>query len=211
MCSLITRTALALITATLAMSEAQTGNPKELANVTVIAVDGIGTPLKNAIVDAFVDEQGRDLVRLFRKDRGVDVPYGKYRISVQANGPYREATLDVEVNLPEVIITASLEDRGLVDNARLTWHFRGRLVGFHVDSRSVWCKASGLYSRLQYESTLGSGLQFDFGDVPRGVYILSCTESGTVFHSRPVTVKPEMDFLIIRASDNERLKPERVP
>jgi len=190
--------AVVLIACFLANASAQSGSSKRLAEVKVFAVDGFGMALRNTTVDAFVDESGHDLVRLFPRDRGTDVPYGRYRISVQANGPYRESTFDVEVNSPSVIITAALEAIGLIDNERVTGRLRGRLEGFTVEASSVWCKASGVYSHAQFESRLGPDWAFDFGEVPSGVYILSCTSSGELFVVRPLSVVPGLDPINVR-------------
>lgn len=158
------------------------------AEVVVTAVDGFGTPLTNGTVDSFVDENGHDWVKLFLRDRGTGIPFGKYRISVQANGGYEEATFDIEVNLPRVVVTACLEEIGLIDNVRPTGRFSGQFVGIPVGLRIDSCKASGVYSRMQYESPVSPVLEFDFGEIPPGMYILSCIGDKKVTLIRMVPV-----------------------
>jgi hypothetical protein len=55
-----------------------------------------------------------------------------------------------------------------------------------VKPGAVWCKAGELYSRLQYESTVTPNFAFDFGEVPLGLYILSCAADQNVFLWRVV-------------------------
>jgi hypothetical protein len=157
------------------------------ATVTVTAVDGFGNQLANTTVDSFIDEQGHDLVKLFPRDRGTKVPFGKYRVSVQANGSYRETKFDVEISSSDVIITACLEYIG-IENTRVTGRFSGKVVGYSLKSHAGWCKASGLYSRMQYESLMSPDLSFDFGEVPSGIYILSCVAEKHVFLLRTVKI-----------------------
>jgi hypothetical protein len=121
-----------------------------------------------------VDERGKNRVGLFHHDRATGVPYGRYRISVQANGGYRDSTFDIIVSAPDVRVTAALEWYG-VENDLVTGRFRGRIVGEVPQSIVLWCKASGLYSRDQFESEISQTARaFDFGDVPSGLYILTC-------------------------------------
>lgn len=144
------------------------------AKVTVIAVDILGHPLSNTDVYSFLDENGKEKVGLFHRDEATGVPYGKYRISVQANGGFRESTFDVTVSAPEVRVTAQLAWYG-IDNAVTTGRFRGKIVGRAPRPSTPWCKASGLYSRDQFESVVSqTESTFDFGDVPSGLYILTC-------------------------------------
>jgi hypothetical protein len=144
------------------------------AKVVVTAVDGYGNPLSGTMVTAFINAKGDDVVALFRSGSAAsNVPFGRYRISVQAN-EFREASFDADIASPEVPITVSLEWYGL-ENARVTMTFRGKLAGYPAKSGSWWCKASGLYSRMQYESAVRpSDMTFDFGEVPNGFYVLSC-------------------------------------
>jgi hypothetical protein len=157
------------------------------AEVVVTAVDGFGTRLTNTTVDSFVDEHGHDWVKMFPRDRGAGIPFGKYRISVQANGDFQEAAFDIEVNSPHVMVTACLEYIG-IENTRPIGLFSGQLAGVPVDLHFDWCKASGLYSRMQYESPVSPTLEFDFGGIPPGMYILSCVGDKRVTLIRTVSV-----------------------
>jgi hypothetical protein len=67
-------------------------SPVPTATVTVVAVSAAGDPLSGTDVYSFVDERGTEQVGLFKRDHASGVPYGKYRISVQANGGFREDT-----------------------------------------------------------------------------------------------------------------------
>src|ERR1019366_4930109 len=146
----------------------------ETARIKVVAVDSFGHLLSNTDVYAFVDERGKDRVGLFHHDSATAVPYGKYRISVQANGGFRESTFDIIVSAPDVRVSAVLEWYG-VENDLVTGRFRGRIVGEVPRSAALWCKASGLYFRDQFESEVSQPERsFDFGDVPPGLYILTC-------------------------------------
>ena len=159
------------------------------ANVTVTAVDDAsGSALSGAKVDSFVDEQGRDRLSLFHNGLTASgVPFGLYRITVHADDRW-ESTLLVEIAEPNVMITAGLEWPG-VENARITGRLRGRLDGFPPAWSDWWCKASGLYTRLDYESAATSpGLRFDFGHVPPGVYVVTCVANRKLFAVRTVRV-----------------------
>jgi len=79
------------------------------ARITVVAADSFGYPLSNTNVYAFVDERGKDRIGLFHHDRAAGVPYGKYRISVQADGGYLDSTFAIIVSAPDVRVTAALE------------------------------------------------------------------------------------------------------
>ena len=54
--------------------------------------------LPNPTVDSFVDQFGHDYVQLFSGDHALRVPFGRYRMAVQANGDYLEARFDVDIN-----------------------------------------------------------------------------------------------------------------
>jgi hypothetical protein len=158
------------------------------AKVVVIAVDGFGNRLDDTKVDSFVDENGHNLVALFPHDRATKVPFGRYRISVQATVDFAEATFDVDINSANVVITAALEWYG-IENVKVTGRLSGNLAGYPKNLHDGWCKASGLYSRMQYESPLvGPGLAFDFGWIPAGIYTLTCVADSKVIVLRPVRV-----------------------
>ena len=66
----------------------------------------------------------------------------------------------MDINSVNVSIAAALEWFG-VENHKPTGKLRGRLAGYPKDLHEGWCKASGLYSRMQYESPLvGSRIKF---------------------------------------------------
>ena len=47
--------------------------------------------------------------------------------------------------------------------------------GFPATFREWRCHADGLYQRVRFESAGGSeGGAFDFGEVPPGIYVLTC-------------------------------------
>jgi len=171
----------------------------------VVAVDGFGNRLTNTTVDSFIDEYGHDLVALFPRDRATNVPFGKYRISVQANGGFDEATFDVDINSSRVLITAALEWYG-VENVKEAGNLRGKVAGYSKNLREGWCKASGLYSRIQYESLLVSpDLVFDFGWIPIGIYTLTCVADSKVIVLRTVRVYGNTKPLTITFKPNEDL------
>jgi hypothetical protein len=163
----------------------------DTAKVTVRAADGFGTPLSNVKVDYFVDEKGHDLVALFHSGPTASgVPYGQYRISVQA-ADFRPSTFHIDVAAPDVLITPGLEWYG-VENSRITGELRGKLAGFPTAWNDWWCKASGLYSRLEYESEVNpADLSFDFGEVPPGVWVVACVANQEFVALRTVRIAAE--------------------
>jgi hypothetical protein len=170
------------------------------AKVTVIAVDILGHPLSNTDVYSFLDEEGREKVGLFHRDRATAVPYGKYRISVQANGGFRESTFDITVSAPEVRVTAPLAWYG-VDNTVTTGRFRGKIVGQVPKQSAPWCKASGLYSRDHFESVVSQTERaFDFGDVPAGLYVLTCVAERKVVALEVVRIAADAEPITINYS-----------
>ena len=109
--------------------------PLPTSTVTVVAVNIAGDPLPGTDVYSFVAEDETERVDLFQHDRASRVPYGRYRLSVQANGGYRETTLYVTVSAPEVRVTAALQwygvenDLGLGRFAEGSWaEFPARLA-----------------------------------------------------------------------------------
>jgi hypothetical protein len=158
------------------------------ANVSVTAVDGFGSALRNGKVHSFVDEQGRDRLSLFHNGLAASgVPFGQYRITVGAYG-YWDSTLLVEVTAPDVSITVGLEWPGL-ENGGVAGRLQGKLAGFPPTWSDWWCKASGLYTRLEYESAVRPpDTHFDFGDVPPGVYVVSCVANRKFIAVRTVRV-----------------------
>jgi|HubBroStandDraft_1064217.scaffolds.fasta_scaffold317608_2 hypothetical protein len=176
------------------------------ARVTVVAVDGFGTPLPNTKVDSFVDEAGHDRVALFNSGPTASrVPFGKYRIAVHGDASlsYGDSTLEVDVASPRVLITAGLEWYG-IDNNRITGILRGKLAGFPSAWRDWWCKASGLYSRLEYESLVTpTDLGFDFGEVPPGVYVVACVANHRFIALRTVRIAADAAPFTIDYKPNE--------
>jgi hypothetical protein len=149
-------------------------SPVPTATVKVVAVNVEGDPLSRTDVYSFVDENGAERVGLFKHDHASGVPYGKYRMSVQANGGFREETFFVLISAPDVLVTAALQWYG-VENDLGGGRFSGRIIGQIPWSVGLWCKAAGLYSREQFESEVSAMERtFDFGEVPGGCYVLTC-------------------------------------
>jgi hypothetical protein len=167
--------------------------PANTAKVTVSGVSVVGTPVSNTTVDAFIDEEGHDRVALFhRGPTATGVPFGKYRIAVHADD-FRPSTFYVEVAATEVLITAGLEWYG-VENIRVTARLSGKLAGFPGSWGEWWCKASGLYSRLEYESAVDlHELRFDFGEVPPGAYLLACVANQKFIALRTVRIAADTE------------------
>jgi hypothetical protein len=142
------------------------------ARINIRAVDAFGTPLSGFEVDSFVDEKGHN--RLFRGPTATEVPFGHYWITLHSDSAYLSSSFETDIAASDVLITAAFEWGG-VENVRITGYLRGNLSGFPSGWSNWWCKASGLYSRLEYESAVNQdALRFDFGDVPPGVYLVSC-------------------------------------
>jgi hypothetical protein len=158
------------------------------ANVTVAADDSFGTPLSNVKVDSFIDEQGRDRVARFHGgSTASEVPFGQYRITVHATD-FRQSTFYVDVAARYVPITAGLEWYG-VENTRITAELRGKLAGFPSGWGDWRCKASGLYSRLEYESVVTpADLRFNFGEVPPGIWAVACVANRKFIAVRTITI-----------------------
>jgi|SRR5579862_2757331 len=196
--------------------------PRGTANVTVTAVDGFGSPAHgNFWVDSFINERGRDRAALFRKGQvgqpetsleslaklapsptASGVPFGKYRITVRSSD-YWNSTFLVEVDAPNVLITVGLEWPG-VENGRITGRLQGKLAGFPPAWSDWWCKALGLYSRLDYESAVtSSDLHFDFNDVPPGVYVVTCVANRKFIAVRTVRVAADAVPFTIDYKPNE--------
>jgi hypothetical protein len=181
--------------------------PPKTAKVTVSAVSVVGTPVSNTIVDAFVDEEGHDRLALFhRGSTATGVPFGKYRIAVHADD-FRPSTFYVEIASSEVLITAGLEWYG-VENIRVTAKPSGKLAGFPGSWGDWWCKASGLYSRLEYESTVNpDNLRFDFGEVPPGVYLLACQANRRFIVVRTIRIAADTSPFTIDYKSNQDGEP----
>jgi hypothetical protein len=183
--------------------------PANMAKVTVSGVSVVGTPVANAIVDAFVDEEGHDRVALFhRGPTATRVPFGKYRIAIHAVD-FRPSTFYVDVNASDVLITAGLDWYG-VENIPVTVRLSGKLAGFPGSWGDWWCKASGLYLRLQYESAVNpESLRFDFGEVPPGIYTLSCVANQKFVAVRTIRIAADTEpFKIVYkpGEDGEAVK-----
>ncbi len=174
------------------------------------AVSVFGTPLSNTVVDAFVDEEGKDRVALFHSGLiASGVPLGKYRITVHAESAYIGSTFEVDVAAPDVLITAGLEWAG-VENIKVTARLRGKLKGFPSELGDLWCRAFGLYSRLEYESAVApEDLAFDFGDVPPGVYVVACVADQKFVAVRAIRIAADAAPFTIdykAAEDGEAVK-----
>jgi|SRR5580704_7683835 hypothetical protein len=163
------------------------------ATVIVRAVDGFGNRLSDTAIDSFVDHNGLDRVALFHGGAKADaVPLGNYRVTVRADVSFRKSTFDVEIAAPSVTITAGLEWYG-IENARITGRLRGRLAGFPSSLGQWWCKASGLYLKAQYEAAATrDSSNFDFGEVPPGLYTLACVADGKFVVLRTVRVAADV-------------------
>jgi hypothetical protein len=135
--------------------------PERTARITITAVDGFGSELSSIKVNSFVDEEGHEMRALFHGPTASEVPFGKYRITLASDSSYYPTTFDVDVEAAESLITAAFEWGGL--EGRVAGQLSGRLAGFPPAWSDWWCKASGLYLRLEYESA-----------VPPGIYLLAC-------------------------------------
>jgi len=63
------------------------------------------------------------------------------------------------------------------------------LVGFPAAWSDWWCKASGLYSRLEYESAVTpADSRFNFGDVPPGIWVVACVANQKFIAQRTVRI-----------------------
>jgi hypothetical protein len=172
----------------------------------VVAVDSFGHPLSNTDVYSFVDERGKGRISLFHHDSAAGVPYGKYRISVQADGGYFDSTFDITVSAPDVRVTAALEWGG-VENGRVTGQFRGKIAGEVPRSAVLCCKASGLYSRDQFESEVSQTERaFDLGDVPAGLYILTCVADRKVVALEVLRISASTAPFVINYKPSQELE-----
>ena len=162
---------------------------KDLATLTVTAVDGFGSPLSNVQIDSFINEEGSDRRALFHGGQTArGVPYGKYRVTAHADGGYRNSTFVIDVASPDIGVKAGLEWYG-VENSRITGILRGNLAGFPQDWDNWWCEASAVYLRLEYDSTVTpADLRFDFGEVPPGNYVLTCVADQKFFVTRTIRI-----------------------
>ncbi len=174
------------------------------ARVTVRAVDDFGTPSQNALVDSCVDEEGHGLLALFHKgSTAAGVPFGKYRITVHAESVSETPPLRWTVASPDVLITAGLEWYG-VENSRITGELRGKLAGFPSAWGDWSCKASGLYSRLEYESAVKpKELSFDIGEVPPGIWVVACVANRKFIALRTVRIAADAEPFTIDYKPNE--------
>lgn len=174
------------------------------STVAVSATDGFGTLLPKVTVDSFVDEYGDDQVDLFRNGTTASgVPFGHYRIALHSDSGYRATTFEVEVLSLKVLITAGLEWYG-VENTKITGQLRGKLTAFPPTWHDWWCKASGLYSRFEFESAVtSSDWSFDFGEVPPGIYILACVAEKKFIAVRTVRIAADAAPLTIRYKSHE--------
>jgi hypothetical protein len=158
------------------------------ARITVTAVDGFGSPLSTVVVDSFVDEKGRDRAARFHGPTASGIPFGQYRITLHSDSAFVNTTFGVDVAAPHVLITAAFEWPG-VENVRITGELQGRLAGFPPTWGDWWCKAAGLYSRLEYESAVTpADLRFNFGKVPPGIYVLACAANKKFVALRTVRI-----------------------
>ena len=81
---------------------------------------------------------------------------------------------------------------------------RGKLTGFPSAWSDWWCKASGLYSRLEYESAVNSAdLSFDFGQVPPGVWVVACVADRKFIAVRTVRIAADAEPFTIDYKSNE--------
>lgn len=161
----------------------------DTAKVTVMAVNDFGIPLSNVKVDSFVDETDHDwAAALFHSGPiASGVPFGKYRITVHADD-FRPSTFYIEAAAPDVLVTAGLEWYG-VENIRITAELRGKLIGFPSTWNDWWCKASGVYSRLEYESAVKpADLSFNFGEVPPGLWVVACVANRKFIAVRTIRI-----------------------
>lgn len=181
--------------------------PLPTSTVTVVAVNIAGDPLPGTDVYSFVAEDETERVDLFQHDRASRVPYGRYRLSVQANGGYRETTLYVTVSAPEVRVTAALQWYG-VENDLGLGRFRGRIVGRIPGSVGFWCRASGLYLRDQFDSEVSpQDKAFDFGEVPGGWYVLTCVgDRKVVVVQRVLRIWPNSEPFEVEYSPSQKLE-----
>jgi hypothetical protein len=143
------------------------------ATVTILAVNAWGSVLPKWSIHSFIDEQGKEWRTAFVKGRAVGIPYGTYRLVVEAgaDGFYDEETkLEISGN---VFAKIGLDWAGL-ENDGPGAHFRGILKGSTL-SKSDTCRASGLYLRRDYDSPLDPATgAFDFGFIRPGTYALTC-------------------------------------
>jgi hypothetical protein len=199
-------TAVALLLAIFSLRCNSQDRPAQVstAKLTVTAVDGFGSPLGDVKVDSLVDEKGQDRVALFHDGPTASgVPFGQYRITVHADAGYRHSTFEVDVGAQNVLITTGLEWYG-VENSRIAGRLRGKLARFPGSWGNWWCKASGLYSRLEYESAVDvDDLRFDFGEVPPGIYLLACVANQRFIAVRTIRIAADAAPFTIDYKPNE--------
>jgi hypothetical protein len=136
------------------------------------------------------------------------VPFGRYRITIHSiavpplDPVYHPSTFDADIDARDVVITVGLEWGGL--EGRITGELRGRLAGFPPAWSDWWCKASGLYSRLEYESAVTpADLRFNFGKVPPGIYVLECVANKKFVALRAVRIAADAEPFTIDYKPNE--------
>jgi hypothetical protein len=143
-----------------------------VATVSVSFVNSGGVSLDGtANLTSFVSEQGTDFAARFIKGVGTNIPFGTYRLEVDAEG-FEKYVGAVNVGSPKVFVKVGLAWYGLEND--LIWKdiFRGTISG---RIEVGFCRASGVYLRWQYDATINPKTGwFDFGAVRPGSYSLVC-------------------------------------
>lgn len=114
-----------LLTVALTAGYAQSpARSDRLVTITIVAVDAWGSILPRWSIDSFIDERGRDWRTAFVKGRATGIPFGTYRLVVEAGA---DGFYDTETKLEifgNVFARIGLDWAGL-ENDGPGAHFRG--------------------------------------------------------------------------------------
>lgn len=160
------------------------------STVQLRSVNVFGRPIDGFNIDEFRREGGEDFSARLNHTTMVQVPFGTYRVTASRAG-YRDFEAVVEVLGAQTLVTVCFETEPMEDSGgRILTPFRGKIDGAAFpDAGGGFCKVTGVYLRLQYESAIrGPDAGFDFGLVAPGMYTLNCHWSSDVVLVRELKV-----------------------
>jgi hypothetical protein len=182
----------------------------QTAEVSVVVTIGGSFTIKNFAIRSFLDSGGQDLAPRFAEGRARGVPLGTYRLTVvDPEDGLEEGIFDVDVNSPRTLIIVELDWQG-VENHRDRYLFRGALKGRKLTSADS-CRASGMYQRRIYDSTVDVTGRFDFGPVRPGTYMLACTVGGRPVALGTFVVNASTNDLVVEVPDSNLQEKVKAP
>ena len=163
---------------------APSGNTEPTGTIEVLAYSTLGVFLGSPEIHFFGESfDKKNLASRFQKGIATEIPYAVYIIEAGLPG-FASETKTVRVFQKHVTLIVGVELR--IEAPGLPPSTHGRVIGTLPQSKTIFVKATGVFSSWSVESKIAPDGGFDLSWLPEGTYVLMVLNEDGILASRVV-------------------------